>query len=60
MSVMTMSGPRKPPATRAQVVEITAVVAMSTLANYVNEVTGTDIDFPRIARQAKAALTPVS
>jgi len=42
------------------VVEITAVVAMSTLANYVNEVTGTDIDFPRIARQAKAALTPVS
>ena len=46
--------------TDAQVVEITAVVAMSTLANYVNEVTGTDIDFPRIARQAKAALTPVS
>jgi uncharacterized peroxidase-related enzyme len=38
--------------TDAQVVEIVAHVALNTLTNYVNEVLGTEIDFPVVRAQA--------
>jgi alkylhydroperoxidase family enzyme len=37
--------------TDAQVVEIVAHVALNTLTNYVNEVLGTEIDFPVVRAQ---------
>lgn len=36
----------------AEIVEIIAHVALNTLTNYVNEVLGTEIDFPRVDRLA--------
>jgi len=36
----------------AEIVEIVAHVALNTLTNYVNEVLGTEIDFPRVDRLA--------
>lgn len=36
----------------AQVVEIVAHVALNTLTNYLNEVLGTEIDFPVVRRAA--------
>ena len=32
----------------AEIVEIVAHVALNTLTNYVNEVLGTEVDFPRV------------
>ena len=39
----------------AEIVEIISHVALNTLTNYVNNVTGTDIDFPAVAPASKAA-----
>ncbi len=39
----------------AEIVEIVAHVALNTLTNYVNNVTGTDIDFPMVSAAKKAA-----
>jgi uncharacterized peroxidase-related enzyme len=39
----------------AEIVEIVAHVALNTLTNYVNNVTGTDIDFPVVAVAKNAA-----
>ena len=39
----------------AEIVEIISHVALNTLTNYVNNVTGTDIDFPAVAAAKKAA-----
>jgi uncharacterized peroxidase-related enzyme len=39
----------------AEIVEIVSHVALNTLTNYVNNVTGTDIDFPAVAPGRKAA-----
>lgn len=39
----------------AQIVEIVLHVALNTLTNYVNEVAGTEIDFPRVQAKAIAA-----
>ncbi len=38
--------------TDAEILEITVHVALNTLTNYVNEVAGTEIDFPAVARAA--------
>jgi len=38
-----------------EIVEIIAHVALNTLTNYVNEVAGTEIDFPVIERRRAAA-----
>ena len=39
----------------AEIIEIISHVALNTLTNYVNNVTGTDIDFPAVAATKKAA-----
>lgn len=39
----------------AEIVEVVAHVALNTLTNYINNVTGTDIDFPVVAAAKKAA-----
>jgi uncharacterized peroxidase-related enzyme len=39
----------------AEIVEIISHVALNTLTNYINNVTGTDIDFPAVAAAKKAA-----
>jgi uncharacterized peroxidase-related enzyme len=39
----------------AEIIEIIAHVALNTLTNYINNVTGTDIDFPAVALAKKAA-----
>jgi len=36
----------------AQVIEIVLHVALNTLTNYVNEVAGTEVDFPAVQRRA--------
>ena len=36
----------------AEILEITVHVALNTLTNYVNEVAGTEVDFPTVARAA--------
>ncbi|HWT09731.1 MAG TPA: carboxymuconolactone decarboxylase family protein [Roseomonas sp.] len=36
----------------AEILEITVHVALNTLTNYVNEVAGTEVDFPAVARAA--------
>ena len=41
--------------TDAEIVEIVLVVAMNTFTNYLNEVARTEIDFPRIGKQSRAA-----
>jgi uncharacterized peroxidase-related enzyme len=38
--------------TDAEILEITVHVALNTLTNYVNEVAGTEVDFPVVARAA--------
>lgn len=38
--------------TDAEILEITVHVALNTLTNYVNEVAGTEVDFPAVARAA--------
>ncbi len=38
--------------TDAEILEITVHVALNTLTNYVNEVAGTEVDFPTVARAA--------
>ena len=38
--------------TDAEILEVTAHVALNTLTNYVNEVAGTEVDFPTVARAA--------
>lgn len=39
----------------AEIIEIISHVALNTLTNYINNVTGTDIDFPVVAAAQKAA-----
>ncbi len=39
----------------AEVIEIISHVALNTLTNYINNVTGTEIDFPEVAPAKKAA-----
>jgi alkylhydroperoxidase family enzyme len=39
----------------AQLIEIVAHVALNILTNYVNEVAGTQIDFPAVTHAGKAA-----
>ena len=39
----------------AEIIEIVAHVALNTLTNYINNVTGTEIDFPVVAAAKKAA-----
>ncbi len=39
----------------AEIVEIVLHVALNTLTNYVNEVAGTEIDFPAVAPARRAA-----
>jgi alkylhydroperoxidase family enzyme len=37
----------------AELLEVILLVALNTLANYVNEVTGTEIDFPAIHKRTR-------
>lgn len=39
----------------AEIIEIVSHVALNTLTNYINNVTGTEIDFPEVAPSKKAA-----
>lgn len=39
----------------AEIIEIVSHVALNTLTNYINNVTGTEIDFPEVAPTKKAA-----
>jgi hypothetical protein len=43
----------RPGVTDAEVVEVVAHVALTTFTNYLNEVAGTDIDFPVVRHHGR-------